>query len=190
MKLKIASLGLYAFLTACSVQVPANVQALIETQVPMKMKPGVWELMAEEYGEDVLKSQPSAELPYELRKLCITAAVSREDLEWLIILETSLPGDFKRKDCQPNVSRNGEQTAFEMICKADTLAAVTKGEIVFAPKQITTQVEMTLTVFGIIKQATRIRELQIKFHDNDCGGLGPLDKIIKEYSPAQGWGKN
>ena len=192
--MKTPLIALCAALAACAVH----------AQGANQMKPGLWETRMVKMtadGQDMLPMMKAAQeqmrkamasMPPEQRKqmeasldakgdptverMCVSAEMAKSD-------QAMLPKQSEMPGCdQPKIDHSGNSTTFEVSCKVNGGATVTKGESVASGDQITTKAEVVTTMGGA--KHTMVSEAQMKFLGSDCGGLKPLDQLVKEARQA------
>ena len=114
---------------------------------------------------------PQGEDP-TVQRVCVSAAMIKNQ-------QSMVPSDLNQSDCAPaKVNHDGNRMTFETSCKHGSSGTVTsKGLIVNAKDLVTTTVETVITTAGA-KQVMQT-EAQMKFIGSDCGGLQPLDEMMK-----------
>lgn len=177
-------------------------------QGPGGLKAGLWEsrtLKMTVDGKDMLPQmkaareqmqQSLAKLPPEQRKkmeammatqgggdptvqrMCVSAEMAKKE-------QPILPRPAHADCAEPKLDRNGNRTAFEFSCKQGEGTIAGKGETVATGDQVTTKVE-TVTSDKSGAKRTMVAETQMKFIGADCGGLKPLDQMIKEMQARRG----
>ena len=180
----------------CAVFIAATVHAQDADQ-----KPGLWESRITKMvvdGEDQMATMKAlrqhmrdtvAKMPPAQRKQ-IEASLTPQDQDPMVqrvclsaamlknLLTQGLPPGASQVDCTPGkIEHNGNRTTFETSCKRDGATVASKGVVVTAKDQIDTSAESIVTMEND-KQA-RQTETQMKFISSDCGGLPPLDEVIK-----------
>ena len=194
--MKTPLIALCAALAACAVH----------AQGANKLKPGLWEtrtLKMTANGQDMLPMMKAAQehvrnamasMPPDQRKqmqasmdvngdpavqrMCVSAEMAKSD-EAMLPKQSEMPGCDK-----PKIEHSGNRTTFEVSCKVNGGATVTKGESVADGDQISTKAEVVTTAGGV--KQTMVTEAQMKFLGSNCGDLKPLDQLIKEAQQAGG----
>ena len=116
-----------------------------------------------------------------VQRMCISADMAKKD-------QAFVPRPAHADCAEPKLNRSGNRTAFEFSCKQGGGTVTGKGETVADGEQISTKVETASTDAAGAKH-TMVAETQMKFIGADCGGLKPLDQMIKEMQQAGAAGR-
>jgi hypothetical protein len=169
-----------------------------QAQGAASLKPGLWEVRLtkmESDGRDMLPQMKAAQeqmrqqmaaMPPERRKqmeaalgqqgdptvqrMCVSPEMAKNDRALL-----STPS----ADCAPpKINRDGNRMTYQISCKQAGGAVDVTGEMVMASDQVSSKTQ-TIANAGGAKHTTST-EAQMKFVGGDCGGVKPMDQIVKE----------
>ena len=184
--------------------------AAAQAQGPSGLKAGLWEsrtLKMTVDGKDMLPQVKAAReqmqkslanLPPEQRKkveammaaqggdptvqrMCVSAEMAKRD-------QPILPRPSHAECAEPKLDRKGNRTGFEFSCKQGESTVTGKGETVMGGDQISTKVE-TVSADKSGAKRVMVAETQMKFIGADCGGLKPIDQVVKEMQQAGAMGR-
>ncbi|MFT3780207.1 MAG: DUF3617 domain-containing protein [Ottowia sp.] len=116
-----------------------------------------------------------------VRRICVSAEMARKE-------HAFVPRPARADCAEPRLNRSGNRTAFEFSCKQGGGTITGKGETLAAGDEISTKVETASTDAGGAKHVMAA-ETQMKFISADCGGLKPLDQLVKEMQQAGAAGR-
>ncbi|MFT4196168.1 DUF3617 domain-containing protein [Ottowia sp.] len=188
----------------------ASAVGAAQAQGPGGLKAGLWEsrtLKMAMDGKDMLPQMKAAReqmqkslagMPPEQRKkmeammgaqgadptvqrLCVSAEMARKD-------QALVPRPARADCAEPRLNRSGNRTAFEFSCRQGGGTVTGKGETLAEGDQISTKVETVSTDAGGARHAM-VAETQMKFVGADCGGLKPLDQMVREMQQAGAAGR-
>ena len=175
-------------------------------QAESTLKPGLWETRTTKMvmdGKDMAPqmaaatrqmTEAMAKMPSEQRKklelamgqqggdgmsrrICVSAEMAARD-------QTMVPRPARAECEQPKFNRSGNRTTFEMACKpAGGGSMAGKGETVVTGDSVVTKMD-TVSTDAKGQKHTMVAETQMKFISTDCGGIKPLDQLMKEMKPV------
>lgn len=105
------------------------------------------------------------------RRICVSAEMA--------ISGTGLVPQMARSECDPpKLTRDDNRTSFEMSCRHGNGRMTSKGESVVHESTIVTKFDVVTTEGSGVEQ-TMTAETSMKFLDEDCGAIKPIDQTRK-----------